>query len=98
MCVVMEYVYEFVKVGQKLVIWIIFIDIIESFMFLFVDLNLVCIYGRVLLGLVDDLNIREGWICCFYRDNSCYVLIVNFVVVGEGISLYIVCYNVIYVD
>lgn len=98
MIAVADHVRKLASIGQKSVVWTIFVNTIHNFLTMLGDLNPVFIHGGVQTGSEDDFDTREGKIRRFHQDSGCHVLIANPATAGEGISLHTVCHNAIYAD
>ena len=98
MIAVADHARQLANIGQKSVIWTIFVNTIHNFVTMLGDLNPVFIHGGVQTGSEEDFETREGKIRQFHQDKDCHVLIANPATAGEGISLHTVCHNAIYAD
>ena len=95
---VADHVRKLAHIGQKSVIWTIFVNTIHNFATMLGDLNPVFIHGGVQTGSEDDFETREGKIRRFHQDSDCHVLVANPATAGEGISLHTICHNAFYAD
>lgn len=84
--------------GEKVVIWSMFVDQIESLVEYFGEFGATSIHGGVPTGPDDNTDFREGRIRLFKEDPNCRILVANPSACGEGISLHKTAHNAIYFD
>jgi SNF2 family DNA or RNA helicase len=91
---------EWVKDGQKVLIWSSFVKTVEHLAGLLSDIGAHYIHGGVTTSEEgDDYDSRESKIREFNKEDSpCRVLVANPAACSEGISLHHVCHRAIYVD
>ena len=86
------------KPGEKVVIWSMFVDQIESLVKRYSKYGSTSIHGGVPTGPDDDLAFREARIKYFKTSEDCRVLVANPSACGEGISLHKEAHHAIYFD
>lgn len=86
------------KPGEKVVIWSMFVNQIESLTRRYSKYGATCIHGGVPTGTDEDLAFREARIARFKESKDCRVLVANPSACGEGISLHKEAHHAIYFD
>ncbi len=86
------------KPGEKVVIWSMFVDQIETLAQRYSEFGSTSIHGGVPTGPDDDMAFREARIKLFKTSEDCRVLVANPSACGEGISLHKEAHHAIYFD
>lgn len=102
--VALELIKELIKLGEKVIVWAIYVDTVERFSdFLNQnEINCKILYGKTKVESDDldaDVETREKIIRDFHKTNSDFqVIIANPFAVAESISLHKACHNAIYLE
>jgi hypothetical protein len=91
-----QHVRRLAAAGDKVVVWVPFLDTIDHLVERLSDLGAFSISGRVEAGEEDEVDTREWVVRRFHDDPRRMVLVANPAAGGEGISLHQVCHNAIY--
>lgn len=86
------------KPAEKVVIWSMFVDQIESLVRRYSEFGALSLHGGIPTGSASSTEFREGRIAKFESDEECRIIIANPAACGEGISLHKAAHNAIYFD
>jgi len=86
------------KPGEKVVIWSMFVDQIESLVRRYSEFGALSLHGGIPTGPASSNEFREGRIAQFETDTTTRMIIANPAACGEGISLHRAAHNAIYFD
>ena len=86
------------KPEEKIVIWSMFVDQIESLVRRYSEFGPLSLHGGIPTGPSSSTEFREGRIAKFESDEDTRIIIANPAACGEGISLHRAAHNAIYFD
>jgi SNF2 family DNA or RNA helicase len=86
------------KPEEKVVIWSMFVDQIESLVRRYSEFGALSLHGGIPTGPASSIEFREGRIAQFESDETTRMIIANPAACGEGISLHRAAHNAIYFD
>jgi SNF2 family DNA or RNA helicase len=86
------------KPEEKIVIWSMFVDQIESLVRRYSEFGALSLHGGIPTGPASSIEFREGRIAQFESDETTRMIVANPAACGEGISLHRAAHNAIYFD